>query len=337
MNIMGFSHREVKVIIDNTKDVLERVKKSRLITDPPDRMLPDAFKWFNGIPIRNEVYAYMMSLQKEIPSIQFGLDGMVKAKTINIKENGIYEIRVVSELYAYLPDDEFALGKIGFWDYCTTRAKNGAPRAESYMVQAHSIRNTKYDEYRDQYNMLMSKDMNVAVDNAKKYLRQYSPVDLIKAVAHKVSDNVGQFRYKKRRARDEALRDMSDFDVVKELKQLVASGYKFMYPEVEQRVMKVLSAADDFATLEHKKFGGKFITVSNQLGVQMFDVIPYDDALGTITPEWNGEGGIRYRADEMPEDLLGRVAVLSMAQHYDYIEGVGNRMGESMFWVEDEA
>lgn len=334
---MGYDHITVKGVIAHTQDVLERVKKSRLMTDPPDKIRPDAFRWFNGIPIRNEVYAYMMSLRKEIPSVEFGLQGSIKAKTINIVDDGIYEIRVVSEMYAYLPDDEFVLGKIGYWDYCTTRAKNGSPRPESYMVQSQHVRNTKYDEYRDQYTMLMSKDMNVAIDNAKKYLRQYSPVDLIKAVAHKVSDNVGQFRYKKRRARDEALRDMSDFDVVKELKQLVASGYEFSYPDVKERVIKVLMAADDFATLEHKKFGGKFITVSNQLGVQMFDVIPYDDALGTITPEWKGEGGVRYRADEMPQDLLGRVAVLSMAQHYDYIEGVGNRMGESMFWVEDEA
>ena len=71
--------------------------------------------------------------------------------------------------------------------------------------------------------------------------------------------------------------------------------------------------------------------MSEQLGIQMFDVIQMDGKDEVAV------NGTRYRGDEMPEDLMGRVAVLSMAQTEGYIEGVGNRLGDTIFWVQDEA
>lgn len=345
LNIMAYEHVKVSDIIESTQGVKERVANSEFAKNPPDPKVADVsrVKRYDTIPVHGGLYEFMEQLRKEIPSIQFGTHRGVKAMDHNIATDpnaNYHNVRVVCEMYAYLPDDVYALGKIGFSDYCTTRAKDGVMRTPSYMVSAFRIENTKYDEYRDQHRMLMSKNLSTAVSNAKKYLRQYSPQNLIAVVASKVSDNLSMNNYKIKRESDEARNKLSSESVIKELKSMVASGYTFLHSEVEEYIRNAITKYDEYDQHRSKKIGGKFVSISNQLGVQMFDVIPVDDAkyLDKIKSHIAMDNtAIRYRGDEMPEDLMGRVAVLSMAQSEDYIEGVGNRLGDTIFWVQDEA
>lgn len=345
LNIMAYEHIKVSDIIESTQGVKERVANSEFTKNPPDPKVADIsrVKRYDTIPVHGGLYEFMEQLRKEIPSIQFGTHRGVRGIDHNIAtdpDSNYFNVRVVCEMYAYLPDDVYALGKIGFSDYCTTRAKDGVMRTPSYMVSAFRVENTKYDEYREQYRMLMSKNLSTAVSNAKKYLRQYSPQNLVAVVSNKVSDSLGMYLYRKKRASDEARNKLGSESVVKELKNMVASGYTFLHSEVEEYIKTAITMYDDYEQHRNKKVAGNFVSVSNQLGVQMFDVIRVEDAtyLDKIKSQITMDGtAIRYRGDEMPEDLMGRVAVLSMAQSEDYIEGVGNRLGDTIFWVQDEA
>lgn len=340
---MSYDHIKVKDIIESNQEVKERVARSSFALNPPDPNVTDLnrIKFHDTIPVHNGLYELMESLHKEIPSIQFGVYRSSKAEDINLSTDPTKTnwVRVICEMYAYLPDDAYVLGRVGFADYCSSKPKNNVKRPPSYMVSSHNIANDKYDGYREQYNMLMSKNLSTAVSNAKKYLRQYSPQDIVKVVGRHVSDNISSITYKKRRESDQAKSRLSDDATIKELKNLVTSGYTFLHAEVEEHIKNAIAKYDEYEQHRNKKIAGKFVTVSNQLGVQMFDIVPISDVASTdiIKEEAAVTANIRYRGDEMPEDLMGRVAVLSMVQSTDYVEGVGNRLGDTVFWVQDEA
>jgi hypothetical protein len=340
---MAYEHIRVKDLIENTNRVKDRIATDGFTSRPIDPNLTDIsrIKFYDTIPVHNGLLEFMEQLHKEIPSIQFGVYRGTKGDEINIStdHNTRFNVRVACEMHAYLPDDMYSIGKIGFADYCTTKAKDGVMRTPSYMVSSSRVENTKYDSYREQFNMLMSKNLSTAVASAKKYLRQYSPQDIVRVVASKVSDSMSTVNYKKRRDSQDARSKLSDETTIKELKNLLTSGYTFLHAEVEQYIKDAVTKHDEYTQHKDKKVAGKFVTVSNQLGVQMFDVIPVTDVtyVDNIKTEINTNNGMRYRGDEMPEDLMGRVAVLSMAQSEDYIEGVGSRLGDTVFWVQDEA
>ena len=43
-----------------------------------------------------------------------------------------------------------------------------------------------------------------------------------------------------------------------------------------------------------------------------------------------------YTQEELPENLLGAVSVLSMVEEDQYVAGVGYRAGENMFYIKGE-
>lgn len=338
---MAYGHLKVSELLDNTRRIKERVAESKFTTNPPDpsKVDLDRIKFHDTIPIHNGLYAFMEELRAEIPSIQFGVDRGAKADDVNVSTDDMwYNLRVICEVHVYFPDDMYTMGRIGFADYCTTRAKDNAKRTPSYMVSSMAVTNIKYDGYRDQYHMFMSKSLSTAITNAKKYLRRYTPIDLVKTVSSQLSDDIGSIHYKKKHAADSARHKLSEMGMIKELKNLVTSGYKFLHSDVEEYIKEAIDKYDEYEQVKNKKISGKFVTVSNQLGVQMFDIIPVTDVtfIDNIKAEAAGSNNLRYRGDEMPEELMGRVAVLSMAQSTNYIEGVGSRLGETIFWVQDE-
>jgi predicted RNase H-like HicB family nuclease len=333
---MSYSYTKVKEVIAHTKDIKEVISKGDSYTEVlklnSSAIDYSKFKLYDGIPVHNGLFELMSQLHTEIPSIEFAMEKGGNSVDIDVSVDPTirYYIRIRCEAHVYLPNDEYTLGRVGFGDFCATKAKNNN-RTPSYMVASHRISNKKYDEYRDQYNMVMTKNLSTAVDSAKKYLRQYAPQDLVKIVKSKVVESVGSFVYKKRRASDEAQDKLATDATVKELKNLISSGYTFLHAEVEQYIKDAIAKYDEYEIYRVKNITGKFVSVSEQLGIQMFDVIQMDGKDEVAV------NGTRYRGDEMPEDLMGRVAVLSMAQTEGYIEGVGNRLGDTIFWVQDEA
>ena len=206
---MSYSYTKVKEAVEHTKDIKELIGKGDSYTEVlklnSSAVDYSKFKLYDGIPVHNGLFELMTQLHTEIPSIEFAMErgGNVIDMDVSIDPTVTYYIRIRCEAHAYLPNDEYTLGRVGFGDFCSTKAKNNN-RTPSYMLASHRISNNKYDTYREQYNMLMTKNLSTAVDNAKKYLRQYAPQDLVKIVKPKVVESVGSFVHKKRRASDDA-------------------------------------------------------------------------------------------------------------------------------------
>ena len=73
-----------------------------------------------------------------------------------------------------------------------------------------------------------------------------------------------------------------------------------------------------------------FVRVYQRLGDQSFDVVPVDEV-----NNWGCEvrQEVTRYTEDLPEDIAGRIAALSLMADKSYVEGVGYRVNESMFYV----
>jgi hypothetical protein len=333
---MAYVHNKVVDIERRTKTAIDRVASSEWVTNPPTNVR--TVRTYKTIPISDELWEFMEKLRKEIPSIEFGLPSKVRAQDISIGTgNTIYPIRVMSEMVAYLPNDVYTLGSIGYADYCVTKAKDNKKRVPSYMVSSRNIENKKFDSYREHASMLLAKNLETAIVNAKKHLRPYAPIEIARVEMPDVETRVRAGTDNFRRAAENAQYMLGkDSVIMQELIHLVTSGYEFVNSKAQELIFTAITANQEYVKSKDKVVTGKFVSVSSQFGVQMVDIIPTMKLSEVHDKDWEGDGSMRYRLSEAPEDIMGGIAVLSMVETERYIEGVGSRLGDTTFWVQDD-
>ena len=334
---MAYAHNKVVDVERRTKTAIERVASSEWVTNPPTNVR--TVRTYKTIPISDELWEFMEKLRKEIPSIEFGLPSKVRAQDISIGTgvDNFYSIRVMSEMVAYIPNDVYTLGTIGYADYCVTRAKDNKKRVPSYMVSSRNIENKKYDSYREHASMLLAKNLETAIVNAKKHLRPYAPIEIARVEMPKVESSVSSITNDFRRKAENAQYMLGkDSVIMQELIHLVTSGYAFVNSKAQELIFTAITANQEYVKSKDKVVTGKFVSVSSQFGVQMVDIIPTMKLSEVHNEDWAGDGSMRYRLSEAPEDIMGGIAVLSMVETERYIEGVGSRLGDTTFWVQDD-
>jgi hypothetical protein len=231
--------------------------------------------------------------------------------------------------WVYMPDDHFAMGKIGYGVF----SQNGRG-GHTYTVQSRTIQNGKYNDYSPQYNMKSSTSRPTAVKNAKKFLRRFSPVEAAQVVARGANDRIQEMKRSLRE--DMAKIEMTLFGATlstyrkeapllfTEMQHLLNSGHKFSTPELADKLAQYVGLTQE---------RGNAATAYNMWFVQMSkqraDVVPVDD-LTAFTPAY-GEPQTYY--DELPEEIAGKVAVLSMVEDNTYVHGVGFKAGDDMYYV----
>ena len=80
------------------------------------------------------------------------------------------------QVWVYYPDEPFPLGFIGYGDFMTQEVGD-----DKYAVASRHITNDKYATYQDQHHMKTTVNLNTAVRNAKRFLRSWSPIELLRA------------------------------------------------------------------------------------------------------------------------------------------------------------
>jgi hypothetical protein len=233
--------------------------------------------------------------------------------------------------WVYMPEEHIAMGAVGFGNL----NQNGRG-ASTYAVHARNIVNGKYSSGSRQHNMLMSSNLSVAVKNAKKFLRRLSPTELVQHTHSHVRDAINYMRTTAREvimkeelrlfgsnlhARDKA-------PILKEIRHLVDAGHKFLDISMSEQLSKYFSLCD-----EHKEsqrpYDMLFVSITQSGGKQRFDVVPVEQAEN----HWPRMGDPQTLYDDVPEYLLGRLAVLSMVDVGTFVPGVGFKHTEGLFYV----
>jgi hypothetical protein len=229
---------------------------------------------------------------------------------------------------AFFPNDVYALGRVAFTNYRDT-----GDGERMYCVQSNNIVNEKYSYGRPQHNMKMSKNLDVALRNCKKYLRSYSPVsmyeinkdDFHRAVseAHAVLESGVKELGSKLFGR--VLGVYPPSALLSELRGLVVSKYNFIDREFAEDVSTFLTKYDEYKALpKRSELQVSFVRVYNSFSGQQCDIVRKQDSDMVVES---------HKLEELPEWMLGRLSVLQMMPAFSYVEGVGTSAGDGMFYV----
>ena len=236
------------------------------------------------------------------------------------------------QCWVYMPDDHLTMGLIGFGNNT-----NNGRGASGYFVRSRTITNSKYASGSKQRNMVTSTNRAVAVKNAKKFLRRWSPREIMDATKQYPRDAITNMRNTLRmdiNKREAALfggqlSNRKDAPLVAEVRHLFNSGHTFLDPSIPQQLTQYFGLWDEEFNLQHGHHAN-FVAISVSHGRQRFDVVPVD-SIDQWYPKNIGETETYY--EDVPEHILGRLSVLSMVEDGVYVHGVGYRHTAGLFYV----
>ena len=238
-----------------------------------------------------------------------------------------------NRLWVYYPDEPYPMGYIGYGDFRTETVGE-----DQYMVGSRTITNDKYGSYQDQHNMKMTGNVETAIRNAKRFLRNFSPQEMAKSklrtVCSQSQDSLGdistEYRNKMRELFDHESRNTNK--MLTELRNLVDTSHEFVDAAFGSELRAMFELSDNQKALKDKPIHMYFVRVSEKFGKQTFDVGTIDNVQkSSYQVEMSNE--FKRYTDDLPEEIMGKLSVLTMVENDSYVDDVGYRAAEGMFYV----
>jgi len=245
-------------------------------------------------------------------------------------------------LYVYRGGDNYVMGIIGYGDFQTSGDGN-----DRFAVWSPNIKNMKYSHGLQQ-NMSLAVNMDKAVKNAMKYIRPLTVEQTMKLslrncaraaqdVVANIRDNTGEVR----RELVNNFFDTSTYSTPKanalqrELRHLVESGYEFLDKDLGYKLHKMFDGLKELEAAREVvdntfTFVEAFVSPT---GRQMFRVHTDVDASTHYSFTMFPDNTSVYDQHNLPEELAGKLSVLSMLGSEGYVEGVGFRAADNVFYV----
>ena len=269
------------------------------------------------------------------------LDASTELQTFMNRLQGVFRgVKFVkmrsNKVWVYYPDEPYPMGYIGYGDFRTEVCGD-----DQYMVASRKITNDKYGDYQDQFRMKMSGNMDTAIRNAKRFLRNFSPHEmaganakLLRSKANDAPEMLGsKFRKSMRELFDhETGNKTGSFKgrMLTELRHLVDSDHGFVDGAFGHQLKQMFEMGDAWRESLNKTVNVYFVRVFEKFGKQTFQVTELDDVR-----DYNpliSDQFVTY-TDDLPENIMGKLAVLSMTEDGNYVDEVGMRVDEGMFYV----
>jgi len=237
--------------------------------------------------------------------------------------------RFYSDVTVYIEGSDYVVGVIGHGK------RYGIKEVDTpvYMIQSRKIENEKFASHRDQYNMSFMGDLKKAVRTALSKLVPYSPKEMagisvgtfrtsIQTVRSAVDRNVGNL-----------LSPLSDRNIlVREMRSLIAQNTMFVTEEFQRAAAGFIKAEAEWNEVRNKPIHGYYVYVRMVGGEQWVDIVEATDMQNYTRIEDCPVTSMPV--SDVPEDIQGKVAVLSIATIDQYMNGLGMRVSEKSFWLE---
>ena len=302
---------------------------------PTDRDLhndPTCADWpfkLDGIPVRREVYEVGNELRRSYHGFRFHATRGDNS-TMQVLEGGSdTSKKFYTDVTVYIEGSDYVVGVIGFGK------KYGIKEVEKsvYMINSRKIQNEKFAEHRDQYFMSFVNDHKKAVRLALSKLVPYSPKEMANISIYDFKQHIEGVRADVQRGVSSLVSPLSDRNILmREMRNLIAQNTMFVTEEFQRAAAGFIKAEEEWNEVRNKPVHGYYVYVRMVGDEQWVDIVEATDAQKyrsvdhcpvTSTP-----------VSDVPEDIQGKVAVLSMADIGQYMQGVGVRTTEKSFWLE---
>ena len=245
-------------------------------------------------------------------------------------------------IWVYRPQDTYAMGWVRYADVF-----EGGTGDKRHAVYSPNIQNGKYS-YGDNCFMSSALHFNKGLLNACKYLRPPTAkqalqqvqrdfargvsrsLDEVKTKAHKITNKIDTDVFGRTRLNTAPLK--------RELANILKSDYEFLDKELEVQLTEAFEAVKelhdgrDIHDRDHT-----FIEVIQAQGANLYRGFNrVSQSYSLFRHDDSAENKIVYTQEELPENLLGAMSVLSMVEEDQYVAGVGYRAGANMFYIKGE-
>jgi hypothetical protein len=305
------------------------------LNKPTDRDLhndPQSADWpfkLDGIPVRREVYDLGVELRRSYHGFRFhATRGDNKVVQVVKDEDGAVK-KFYTDVTVYIDGSDYVVGVIGF-------GKNyGIKDTDKsiYVIQSRKINNEKFADHRDQYFMSFVTDHKKAVRLALSKLVPYSPKEMANISLYKFKEHITDVRNAVHSGVTGLISPLSDRNILmREMRNLIAQNTMFVTEEFQRAAMGFIKAEEEWNEVRNKPVHGYYVYVRMVGDEQWVDIVEATDSQKYSHVDHCPVTSMPV--SDVPEDIQGKVAVLSMADIGQYMQGVGVRTTEKSFWLE---
>jgi hypothetical protein len=237
-----------------------------------------------------------------------------------------------SNAIVYREGDIHVLGEIGYRD---VRTKGTGESKPQFYVRTAGIANSKYKHTTWQHGIVATKSLRGAVKLAKDHLLPITPRRSLEWTAERAKRLVDGSAGRHHEAARMLLRELSGesgygqtFDNAfwREVRHM-----QFIDPTVRANTAKMFECADRWEEAKAAKGRTHFVGFSDNYG----QLVAHTAAVELVDPLKIGEV-VGMDATALPDWMRGRIAVLQMAEPDTYVDGVGLRMDDRVYYIMEE-
>lgn len=276
----------------------------------------------DGVPVDStELHDFAMELRSQMRGIKFG-PACQHYATVSY-----------SALSVYYDEDEYIIGQIAYGGY------NGDPK---YIVQSRTITNERFSKHNNLYHARASNDMKRMIREAKKNLRRWNPQEVAELSRSAAGEQMQGYLRKFERAEETTRAKIigsaytqRDLPVLAELRHLLKHDHEFVDPTFRDNLAAWVQAADELETHD-LRFPVKFVNVIQRFGRQVINTVTTEFRHGNIYMSFANNDPVEvhtFGSDDVPEDVVEKVSVLSMLHAGDYVEGIGYKHSDTAYWI----
>ena len=290
-----------------------------------------------GFPCSKELMEFINGVKKAMPKVKFYPNTFKYHGVVINDEQGNYQttksMRVCDEMFVYMDDFPFDIGRIGY-------GENGVRSGDlTYSVYSRKIANAKYALHRDQHYMIMTKDVDKAVKNARKHLVPYTTRELAQAfyepLHNQVSKVLDDVKTKMHRGASDIVNNR--MAILQEVAFLKKQGVEFTTPEFRDLAGRVDQLIADYNEQDKRSVSAFFVRfkkVGDETYADLQEVLNVREIRWDAKMNTTGTQALTYHVNEIPQDIAGQIAVLNILENDGYVAGVGMKLDDTNFWVE---
>ena len=321
---MTFSHMPVaKLMRDHQRQMEFFANQVETTDDERDARRAAVMRDVDGVPVSRALSMLCDEVRRMARGVKFAVER-------NGKSQWRDGMQVISEIWAYFPEDQYAFMRLGFADYSVQSGTTS-----KFAVYSRNIKNEKFNEQREQYHMAMADTLDRAVKNAKKYMRRYGVHEVAQMSLDTFQTKLNGAVWATSAEYNNAYAAVTQHGSFhNEMRSLVMSGYQFNDPAFGAAVKDMLAKLDEQMAKQYEQHHGYYVQVREYMGEQVFDVIVVLDvkkARGRTVGSHH-----TYKAEELDtvdENLASRLAALSMLDNGAFVEGLGHKVNPTSYWV----
>lgn len=300
--------------------------------------------WHQDYPVLKELKELIDGIEKAMPHVKF-YPAEFQRKEVEVitedRQRNTVRTYVVKEFSVYMDEYPYDLGRVGYDEYVVKSSKhysNVNPNL-MYGIYSRKIANTKYGTDRKFFNMVTTKDINKAVKMAKTYILPYTHKELAtvsyKPFKRKVDHRRNATINKLFHLVSPIMGTLPTTLVADEMLNLISQGVIFksdVYKEIAKDLPQVYA---EVMEEKNRNVYGQFVrvrTVGEDNYVDVIEVTAMNLHLNDDNPDFNNMA--TYPNAEIPEDILGSIAVLSILEYGQYVPNVGFKVDSKSFWIE---